>query len=61
MSKLNIKNLKAVMNQLSECDDQESYDELWKAIQVLNNLGLIDDSIREAAVKEDHRIWESKN
>lgn len=57
MKQLNIKNLTAVMDNLYEID-KESYDELWKAIRVLSNLGLVEDKLTLAMVKEDRKLWE---
>lgn len=58
--KLNQKNLTAVMTTLYECD-KESYDDLWKAIQTLRNLDLIDENLTKAMVKKDHELWENEN
>jgi len=59
MAKLNAKNLKSIMQQLAQAGDRESYHRLWTAIVVLWNLGLVDDKIHDAAVREDHRLFES--
>jgi len=59
MAKLNAKNLKSIMQQLAHSGDRESYSDLWKAINVLWNLGLVDDRLHDAAVREDHRLFES--
>lgn len=58
--KLNQKNLKDTMEYLYE-NCKESYDELWKAIQTLHNLGLIDENMVQAAVKKDHELFVSEN
>ena len=57
--KLTTANLKARMKQLAHDGDQESYRELWKAINVLWNLGLLEDKFNAAMVAEDHRLFES--
>ena len=54
--KLNQKNLTATMANLYGVD-KDSYDELWKAIQTLHNLGLIDENMVHAAVKKDHDLF----
>lgn len=58
--KLNQKNLTDVMTDLYECD-KESYDDLWKAIQVLRNLDLVDENLTKAMVKKDRELWEIEN
>lgn len=58
--KLNQKNLKETMEYLyANCKD--SYDELWKAISTLHNLGLIDENMVQAAVKKDHELFYAEN
>ena len=57
--KLTTTNLKSKMQQLAHDGDQESYRELWKAINVLWNLGLLEDKFNNAMVAEDHRLFES--
>lgn len=57
--KLTTANLKSRMKQLSHDGDQESYSELWKAINVLWNLGLLEEKYNAAMVAEDHRLFES--
>lgn len=57
--KLNAKNLKEIMNRLHNDEDTESYNELWKAITTLNNLGLVDDKLCDAMVEEDHKLFEN--
>ena len=54
------KALKEVQKQLfalraSHCDD--SYDELWKAIDTLVNLGLLDKSYKDLMVKTDKELF----
>ena len=57
--KLTTTNLKTRMRQLAHDGDQESYRDLWKAINVLWNLGLLEDKYNNAMVTEDHRLFES--
>lgn len=54
------KALKEVQKQLftlraSHCDD--SYDELWKAVDTLVNLGLLDKSYKDLMVKTDKELF----
>ena len=58
---ITIKTMKSAMKQCYEINDMESYDELWKAIQVLNNFGMLDRKFVDAMVKEDHRLFEESN
>lgn len=58
--KLNQKNLKETMEYLYK-NCKESYDELWKAIQTLRNLGLIDENMVQAAVKKDQELFNAEN
>lgn len=60
MKKMTIKNLEAVMEDLYECD-KESYDELYHSMQVLSNLGLVDDNIIKAMVNKDRNLFNSEN
>lgn len=39
-------------------NNDESYSELWKAVNVLVNLGLLDDSYMELMVKTDNKLYE---
>lgn len=57
--KLTINNLKATMRWLNESGDSEGYDDLWKSIVCLHNLGLLEDNIAKAMVAEDYRLFES--
>ena len=57
MKKLTVKNLRAVMERLDR-EDRESYNELYKAVMALWNLGLLEDDIRRAALEEDRRLFE---
>lgn len=59
MAKLTTNNLKAKMRELAHAGDRESYEKLWKAINWLWNLGLLEDKYNSAAVAEDHRLFES--
>lgn len=59
MKKLTAKNLRAVMAALAREGDRDSYDKLWKAVTWLWNLQLLDDRLYRAAVREDHRLFES--
>ena len=38
--------------------DACSYDELYHAIQVLSNLGLVDDSLRKAIIKKAQELFD---
>lgn len=58
---ITIKKMKAAMKQLYKLNDDESYDTLWKAIQVLNNLGVLDRKFVDAMIEEDHRLFEENN
>ena len=58
--KLNQKNLKETMEYLYE-NCKESYDELWHAISILHNLGLVDENMVKAAVKKDHELFNAEN
>lgn len=58
MAKLTIQNLRATMARLAHDGDRESYQDLWKAIDVLWNLGLADQKLKHAAVAEDHRLFQ---
>ena len=60
MKKMTIKNLEAVMADLYECD-KESYDEFYHSMQVLNNLGLVEDNIIKAMVNKDHNLFDAEN
>lgn len=60
MKKMTISNLVGVMDDLYECD-KESYDELWHAMQTLNNLGLVEDNMVKAMIKEDRKLWNIEN
>ena len=41
--------------QMSHCDD--SYNELWKAIDTLVNLGLLDRTYKQAMIKTDSELF----
>ena len=58
---ITIKGMKSVMERCYKNEDMESYDEIWKAIQVLNNVGLLERNFIDAMVKEDHRLFEESN
>ena len=52
------KAVKDVMNELYNIgDDFEAYNELWKAFQVLRNVGLIDENVTDFLVKVDHELF----
>lgn len=58
---INNKAVKEVMTNLYNCgDDFESYNELWKAFQVLRNMGLIDTKVTDYLVKVDHELFMSE-
>lgn len=40
---------------ISHCDD--SYDDLWKAVDTLVNLGLLDKSYKDLIVKTDNELF----
>ena len=50
----------SMMRMLYE-NDKEGYDDLWKAIQTLHNLGLVGENVVTAMVKEDRRLFEENN
>lgn len=58
--KLNQKNLKDVMGTLYENCDMESFDELWKAITTLYNLGLVDKNLVDAMVSTGRKLFEGE-
>lgn len=59
---MKIKELTKMMDWLyNEAHDMESYNDLWKSIQTLYNLGLIGENFRNAAVKKDRELFEKAN
>lgn len=58
---ITIKGMKSVMERCYQNEDMESYDEIWKAIQVLHNVGLLEKNFVDAMVKEDHKLFEDSN
>ena len=38
----------------------DSYQELWDSVNVLVNLGLLDESLKAAMWKKDRELWEGK-
>lgn len=42
-------------------EDPESYDELWKAVGTLINLGLLDESFGKTLVKTDNELFRIAN
>lgn len=54
------KKLVAMMEILHE-NDKEGYDDLWKAMVLLRNLDLVDESITRAMVKKDQELFEREN
>ena len=59
MAKLTIASLRLTMRRLAEDGDTESYDELWHSIDVLANLGLIDQRMKHAMAAEDDRLFQT--
>ena len=57
--KMTVKALKDAMVECVRNNDMESYNELWAAVRVLTNFGLIDDKYRDAMVKEDKKFFEN--
>ena len=57
---MNKKALKNAMIRLypKQFVNDESYSELWKAVNVLVNLGLLDDSYMKLMVKTDNKLYE---
>lgn len=41
--------------------DGESYDEIYHALQVLHNVGLIEEGLIKAAIKKDQELFERGN
>lgn len=54
---MTVKSVIKVMRQLTEAGDKESYNELWRSINKLWNLGLVQDDIYKAMIHEDQRAW----
>lgn len=40
--------------------EEETYNELWKAVSTLVNLGLIDESFKTTFVEVDHELFEQE-
>ena len=59
MAKLTIASLRETMRRLAQAGDTESYDELWHSIDVLTNLGLVDQKMKHAMAAEDHRLFQT--
>lgn len=59
---MNKKALKDVMIRLypAQFINDDSYTELWKAVNVLVNLGLLDNSYIELMVKTDNKLNENE-
>lgn len=53
---MTIKEVKKVMNQLYQ-KDEGSYGDLFEAIRVLWNLGLVDGDLYDAVIAEDERLF----
>lgn len=56
---MTIKSVITVMRQLTADGDFESYNEFWRSINTLWNLGLVPDNIHNAVIHEDHRAWDA--
>ena len=54
---MTIKDLKQVMDRLYQ-KDEGSYADLFEAVRVLWNLGLVDRKLYDAMIKEDERLFE---
>lgn len=59
MAKLTIASLRLTMRRLARDGDTESYDELWHSIDVLTNLGLVDQKMKHAMASEDNRLFQT--
>ena len=59
MAKLTVASLRATMRRLARDGDTEGYDELWHSIDVLANLGLIDQKMKHAMAAEDDRLFQT--
>lgn len=49
--------VKLVMDRLYQ-KDESSYADLWEAIRVLWNLGLISSEFHDAVIREDERLYD---
>ena len=38
-------------------NEEETYNELWKAVSTLANLGLVDESLKNTLVEVDHELF----
>lgn len=38
-------------------NEEETYNELWKAVSTLVNLGLVDESLKNTFVEVDHELF----
>ena len=38
-------------------NDEDTYNDLWKAVSTLVNLGLLDNSFKDALVKADNELF----
>ena len=54
---MTIKEVKLVMGRLYQ-KDESSYADLFEAIRVLWNLGLVDSDFHDAVIKEDERLYD---
>ena len=54
---MTIKDVKQVMGRLYQ-KDEGSYADLFEAIRVLWNLGLVDSEFYDAVIKEDDRLFD---
>lgn len=53
---MTIKDLKQVMDRTYQ-EDEGSYSDLFEAVLVLWNLGLVDSKLYDAMIKEDERLF----